>query len=120
MAVHIFVVNEANYKICVRKGIVGLPEPKESRTKWSIFDGLLSRIACIKENDYILMYVTGSQELRGVWKADGLPFYDTSKIWDDKTYPFRCGIIIKYGHGHCSVRRVQMLCLQFQTGSLKF
>lgn len=92
MAVHIFVLNEANYKICVRKGIVGLPEPKESRTKCSIFDGLLSRISCIKENDYILMYVTGSQELRGVWKADGLPFYDTSKIWDDKTYPFRCRI----------------------------
>lgn len=92
MAVHIFVVNEANYKVCFRKGIVGLPEPKDSRNEGSIFDGLLSRISCIKENDYILMYVTGSKELRGVWKADGQPFYDTSKVWDDKTYPFRCRI----------------------------
>lgn len=92
MAVHIFVVNEVNYEICVRKGIVGLPEPKDSRNEGSIFDGLLSRISCVKENDYILMYVTGSKELRGVWKADGQPFYDTSRIWDDKIYPFRCRI----------------------------
>lgn len=92
MAVHIFVVNEANYDICFHKGIVGLPEPKESRNEGSIFDALLSRMACIKENDYILMYITGSMILKGVWKADGYPFYDTERIWDDKIYPFRCRI----------------------------
>ena len=67
MAVHIFVLNENNYKICVRKGIVGLPEAKDSKQHDNVCDGLLSRLACIKEDDYILMYITGAKELRGVW-----------------------------------------------------
>lgn len=92
MAVHIFTVNEENYKTCIQKGIVGLPEPKDSRSKDNVFDGLLSRIACVKEDDYILMYVIGSKELRGVWQADGNPYYDESAIWEDRIYPFRCKI----------------------------
>ena len=92
MAVHIFTVNEDNYKICIQRGIVGLPEPKQSRSESNIFDGLLSRIACIKEDDYILMYVIGEKELRGVWQADGSPFYDETAIWPGKIYPFRCKI----------------------------
>ena len=92
MAAHIFTVSEENYEVCVRRGLVGLPEPKESRSMDNIFDGLLSRLACIKENDYILMYVIGLKELRGVWKADGSPFYDKTKVWDDRVYPFRCRI----------------------------
>lgn len=92
MAVHIFTVNEENYKTCIQKGIVGLPEPKDSRSKDNVFDGLLSRIACVKEDDYILMYVIGSKELRGVWQADGNPYYDESIIWEDRIYPFRCKI----------------------------
>lgn len=92
MAVHIFAVSEKNYEVCVRRGLVGIPEPKDSRAKDNIFDGLLSRLACIKENDYILMYVIAQKELRGVWKADGLPFYDETVVWEDRTYPFRCKI----------------------------
>ena len=92
MAVHIFVLNENNYKICVRKGIVGLPEAKDSKQHDNVCDGLLSRLACIKEDDYILMYITGAKELRGVWQADGEPYYEESTIWDDKIYPFRCKI----------------------------
>ena len=56
------------------------------------FDGLLSRISMVKENDYILMYVMGIKELRGVWLAEGEPFYDTTKIFNDKIYPFRSKI----------------------------
>ena len=93
MSVHIFQINEENYNISIKKGLVGLPEPKsEGRNANSVFDGLLSRLAVIKENDYILMYVTGVQELRGVWQADGEPFYEESAVWPDKTYPFRCKI----------------------------
>lgn len=47
MSVHIFSVDEENYKICVQRGLVGLPEPKETRSQNSIFDGLLSRLAAI-------------------------------------------------------------------------
>lgn len=92
MSVHIFSVNEENYKICVQRGLVGLPEPKETRSQNSIFDGLLSRLAAIREDDYILMYVIGTKELRGLWKADGRPFYDDTPVWSDRTYPFRCKI----------------------------
>lgn len=95
MAVHIFLTNEENYKICIRKGIVGIPEPNEGRNQNSVFDAMLSRLSMIRENDYILMYITGSKELRGVWKADGTPFYDDeTQIWKDRLYPFRCRIKI--------------------------
>lgn len=92
MSVHIFTVNEQNFEICCQRGLVALPEPKESRSRDNIFDGLLSRLACIKENDYILMYIIGAKELRGVWRADGLPFYDQTQVWTDRVYPFRCRI----------------------------
>lgn len=93
MSVHIFQVNEENYQICIQKGIVGLPEPKaENRLANNVFDGLLSRLAVIRENDYILMYVTKKQELRGVWQADGEPFYEETTVWPDRCYPFRCKI----------------------------
>ncbi len=70
--------------------MVGLPEPKENRTQNNVFDGLLSRLAMIREDDYILMYVIGTKELRGLWQADGKPFYDETRIWPDRIYPFRC------------------------------
>lgn len=69
MSVHVFTVNEENYQICVAKGIVGLPEAKESRMHDNVFDGLLSRISCIKENDYILMYIIGKKELLDMWET---------------------------------------------------
>ena len=92
MAVHIFMASEENYEICIKHGLVGLPEPKDSKSHDNIFDAMLSRLAMIRENDYILMYVIGCKELRGVWKADGNPFYDETNVWNDRVYPFRCRI----------------------------
>lgn len=92
MSVHIFSVTEENYKICIQRGLVGLPEPKETRHKNSTFDGLLSRLAAIRDDDYILMYVIGRKELRGLWQAEGKAFYDTDPVWPDRIYPFRCKI----------------------------
>ena len=54
MSVHIFTADEENYNICIKKGLVGLPEPKESSKYNNVYDSLLSRLAVIKENDYIL------------------------------------------------------------------
>lgn len=76
MAVHIFTVSEANYKICLEKGLVGIPEAKEGPKHDNVVDGLVSRLAGIKKNDYILMYVIKSKKLCGVWQADGMPFYE--------------------------------------------
>ena len=41
MAVHIFTVSEENYKSCVEKGLVALPEAKEGQRHDNVFDGLL-------------------------------------------------------------------------------
>lgn len=90
MSVHIFSVTEENYKICIQHGLVGLPEPKESKSRDCIFDGLLSRLMAIREDDYILIYVIGKKELHGLWQADGRPFYDDRPVWPDRVYPFRC------------------------------
>lgn len=92
MAVHIFTVSEENYKICVQKGIVGIPEPKNSKMHDNVSDGLLSRLSCIKDEDYILMYIINKKEIRGVWQAEGEPYYEETKIWNDRIYPFRCKI----------------------------
>ncbi|MBQ8983802.1 MAG: hypothetical protein IJ079_09455 [Lachnospiraceae bacterium] len=92
MAVHIFTVSEENYKICVEKGLVALPEAKEGQRHDNVFDGLLSRLSGVKEDDYVLMYVIKSKSLRGVWQVEGRPFYEETRVWEDRLYPFRCRI----------------------------
>lgn len=90
MPAHVFVLDDKNYAVCAHRGIVGLPEAVSgSKNERATNDALLSRMAIVKEGDYILFYVTGVKELRGIWKAVGLPFYDETLVWDDKIYPFR-------------------------------
>lgn len=64
MAVHIFVMDEDNFEICARKGLVGIPEPKSGRNENSVFDAMLSRLSMIRENDYILMYITRNERIK--------------------------------------------------------
>ena len=90
MAAHIFTVSEENYKICIDRGLVAIPEAKEGSRHDNVMDGLLSRLYAIKENDYVLMYNIGSKKLKGVWQVEGVPFYDESPVWQDRIYPFRC------------------------------
>lgn len=90
MPAHIFVLDEINYRTCINRGLVGLPEANlDSRNHKSVNDALLSRLAIMKEGDYVLFYITGLKELRGVWKAEGEAFYDEITVWEDKRYPFR-------------------------------
>ena len=100
MAVHVFSVSETNYQICVDQGLVAIPYLNGYNDKTK--DALISRFAGIKEDDYVLMYVAKPvMEVRGVWRVEGAPFYDTTPVWppriDDKTqethlYPLRCRI----------------------------
>ncbi len=93
MAVHIFTVSEENYKVCVEKGLVAIPEAKEDSNQHdNIVDGLLSRLSGIKEDDYVLMYITKLKIIRGVWQVEGRPFYEETQVWQDRLYPFRCRI----------------------------
>jgi hypothetical protein len=90
MPAHIFVLNGTNYEVCIRRGLVGLPEAKaDSKNEKSVNDALISRLAIVKDGDYVLFYIIGQKELRGVWRASGEAFYDESRVWEDKTYPFR-------------------------------
>ncbi len=90
MPAHIFVLDDENYHTCTRRGIVGLPEASSgSKNEQATNDALLSRMAIIREGDYILFYVTGVKELRGIWTAVGQPFYDDTPVWSEKIYPFR-------------------------------
>ena len=88
MPAHIFQVSEENYKVCIDKGIVGLPDTD----KPDVFDAILSRLAGVKEGDYVLLYVVKSKELYGVWQIEGSPFYEETPIWSDRYYPLRCKI----------------------------
>ena len=90
MPAHIFVLDEINYRTCIKRGLVGLPEAKsDSKNHKSVNDALLSRLAIIKGGDFVLFYITGLKELRGIWKAEGEAFYDETAVWEDKKYPFR-------------------------------
>lgn len=92
MPVHIFVVDETNYEICIRRGLAAIP----SSAIANIQDGLISRMAGIRHNDLVLFYVIGKKELRGVFKAVGGPFFDTQQVWmlneKSQLYPLRLRI----------------------------
>lgn len=66
LAVHVFLMDEGNFEICTGRGLVGIPKPNEGRNQNSVFDAMLSRLSMIRKDDYILMYITGLKELRGV------------------------------------------------------
>lgn len=92
MPVHIFVVDETNYEVCIRKGLAAIP----SSATANIQDGLISRMAGIRHNDLVLFYVIGKKELRGIFKAVGGPFYDNNQVWGlnekSQLYPLRLRI----------------------------
>lgn len=89
MPVHIFLMNEENFKICVRKGLTAIPSFMD---RPNINDALLSRLALVRKGDLILFYITGVKELRGVYKALEKPFIDDTPVWESdkgQVYPYR-------------------------------
>lgn len=92
MAAHIFVVDEKNFKTCIQRGIAGLPMGSKADTN----EAIISRISILSKNDMVMFYVTGIQELHGVWSSVDYPFFDETKVWDnegeEKTYPYRIRI----------------------------
>lgn len=111
MAAHFFTVSEGNYKICVEKGLVAIPEA-DGKMKDNINDGLISRLTGIKEDDYVFLYVMKSKSIHGVWQIEGAPFYDETQVWADNTYPFRCKIKCTQFNFPNSLRRDDILDLQ--------
>ena len=91
MPAHIFLCDRKNYEICIQRGLAAVPSASSSRNEKDINDQLISRMSMIKENDYVLFYITAENILTGVYRVDGAPFYDDSIVWPDpeKVYPYR-------------------------------
>lgn len=90
MPIHVFVMNQANYDICMRRGVVGIPAASPgSRNEAATNDALISRMCIVKRGDCLLFYVTDNRALHGIWQADGAPFYDESPVWPNACYPYR-------------------------------
>ena len=88
MPAHIFVCDRENYEICIQRGITAVPNASGGRNEKNINDQLISRMCIIKEDDYILFYITQENVLMGVFQVEGSPFYDDTPIWPDRIYPY--------------------------------
>ena len=89
MPAHIFVCDRENYEICIQQGITAVPNANGGKNEKNINDQLISRMSIIKEDDYILFYITHENVLMGVYQVEGTPFYDDTVIWPDRLYPYR-------------------------------
>jgi len=91
MAVHIFLINEENYAISIRRGLAAIP----SGTMPDTNDQIISRLSLVKEGDAILFYLIGKKQIKGIYMAYGKPFYDDTPVWHSDTgqiYPYRVRI----------------------------
>ena len=91
MAVHIFVVSEENFEVCIRRGLAAIP----GGTKPDINDQLISRMVMIRPGDRILFYIKGKKEIRGVYRSVDRVFYDETPVWslpENKVFPYRIKI----------------------------
>lgn len=91
MAVHIFVVDESNYEICIRRGLAAIPDSDNPNT----MDGLISRMTMVRKGDYVLFYITLKKKLRGIFRVLDAPFYDKAEVWpvvNNQYYPLRVRI----------------------------
>jgi hypothetical protein len=91
MAVHIFVVSEENFKICIRHGLAAIP----GGARPDINDQLVSRMVMIRPGDRILFYIKGKKEIHGVYRAVDRVFYDETPVWslpEGQIFPYRIKI----------------------------
>lgn len=94
MPAHIFVVNDINYEICIQEGLAGIFKLDSKQTN----ELILSHMLLLREGDPVLFYIKGRQELQGIWRVAGAPFYDTTQVWKDRLYPYRVCIQAMEGH----------------------
>lgn len=76
----ILITTEQNYEICVREGLWGVQYAK-------------NMIKQMKPGDLAVFYIKGKKEFRGPFIITTKAYYeDKTKIWPDKTYPWRIEI----------------------------
>jgi hypothetical protein len=86
MGAHVFLVGEANFEICTRRGVYGCVMPTTEWNKAEVIAGILS----VQPNDLVFFYVK-NRGIYGLWKVIGETFFDETKVWDnaDQLFPYR-------------------------------
>lgn len=86
MGAHIFLVGEANFHVCVRRGLYGCVMPTTEWNKAEVVAGILS----VQPNDLVFFYVK-NRGIYGLWKVFGETFFDDSKVWEntEQLFPYR-------------------------------
>ena len=86
MGAHIFLVGQANFETCVRRGVYGCVMPSSERNRAEVVAGVLS----IQPDDLVFFYVK-NRGVYGLWKVVGEPYFDETEIWDDdnQRFPYR-------------------------------
>ncbi len=86
MGAHVFLVGEANFEVCIRRGLYGCVMPTTEWNKAEVVAGIFS----VQPNDLVFFYVK-NRGIYGLWKVVGETFFDEARIWDhvDQSFPFR-------------------------------
>lgn len=86
MGAHIFLVGEANFDVCVQRGVYGCVMPSKEWNRGEIISGVLS----IQLGDLVFFYVK-NKGVYGLWKVISEPYFDETKIWsaEQQTFPYR-------------------------------
>ncbi len=75
----IVVTSPKNFRICLANGLWGV-----NRQTATINE--------VSPEDIVTFYVKGWMNFRGVYRVTSRPFYDLTKLWPDKPYPWRVRI----------------------------
>ena len=86
MGTHIFLVSEANFKVCIDRGLYGGVAPSFERTNSEVVAGFHA----IRPGDLVFFYVKNIG-LYGLWKITSYPFFDETPVWGDseQVFPYR-------------------------------
>src|SRR6266852_3570338 len=86
MGAHILLVGQANFEVCIRRGVYGCVMPT---TEWNRAE-VIAGISSVQPNDLIFFYVK-NRGVYGLWKVVGDIFFEDTKVWDndEQRYPYR-------------------------------
>lgn len=95
MGAHILLTSEANFEVCVGRGVYGCVMPRTEWNKAEVVAGILS----IQPGDLVFFYVK-NRGVYGLWKVVDEPYFDETKVWADdrQLFPYRFSFEPAVGH----------------------
>ncbi len=79
--VWIAVTSDQNYRLCANHGIWGVNSPQGR-----------AQLSKVKIGDLLVFYIKRHGVLRDIWKICNTMYYNNTKIWPNKLYPWRINI----------------------------